>query len=94
MKPDRQFRDDVHSIEQARILATSIRVAVMFGYYGDGLALDTVVAPRGWTGRLVVYESENTNGVQQGGDSGPDRGQPQLGGVIIGNQTEDSSGTD
>lgn len=36
----------------------------MFGYYGDGVALETVVAPRGWPERLVVYESPNTNGVR------------------------------
>lgn len=36
----------------------------IFGYYGDGVALETVVAPRSWTERLVVYESENTNGVR------------------------------
>ncbi len=36
----------------------------MYGYYGDGVGFDTVVAPAGWRDRLVVYESPNTNGVR------------------------------
>jgi hypothetical protein len=33
-----------------------------FGYYGDGVSLDTAVLPDDWEGRLIEIENENTNG--------------------------------
>lgn len=34
-----------------------------FGYYAQGVGPETAVLPRGWEGRLVRIENENTNGV-------------------------------
>ncbi|PIV34559.1 MAG: hypothetical protein COS34_04355 [Lysobacterales bacterium CG02_land_8_20_14_3_00_62_12] len=33
-----------------------------FGYYGDGVDLDTAKLPEGWQDRLVPIENANTNG--------------------------------
>jgi hypothetical protein len=33
-----------------------------FGYYGDGVSLDTAILPDGWENRLVEINNENTNG--------------------------------
>lgn len=33
-----------------------------FGYYGDGVSIETAVLPVGWESRLVSIENENTNG--------------------------------
>lgn len=33
-----------------------------FGYYAQGVGPDTAVLPRGWQGRLVRVENENTGG--------------------------------
>lgn len=34
-----------------------------FGYYADGVSLETAVLPDGWQDRLVRIENQNTNGV-------------------------------
>ena len=34
-----------------------------FGYYAQGVTLDTAILPRGWQDRLVRYETPNTGGV-------------------------------
>ena len=34
-----------------------------FGYYAQGVTQSTAVLPQGWQGRLVRYETPNTNGV-------------------------------
>lgn len=33
-----------------------------FGYYGDGVSIDTAVLPDDWESRLVEIKNENTNG--------------------------------
>lgn len=33
-----------------------------FGYYGDGVSIDTAVLPDHWESRLVEIKNENTNG--------------------------------
>lgn len=33
-----------------------------FGYFGDGVSLETATLPRGWQERLVPIENVNTNG--------------------------------
>lgn len=33
-----------------------------FGYYGDGVSLETATLPSGWQDRLVPVENANTNG--------------------------------
>jgi hypothetical protein len=35
-----------------------------FGYYAQGVAEDIAHLPRGWKGRLVVIQNENTRGVK------------------------------
>jgi len=34
-----------------------------FGYYAQGVGLETAILPEGWEERLVSYESPSTNGV-------------------------------
>lgn len=33
-----------------------------FGYYGDGVSLETALLPAGWRERLIPIENENTSG--------------------------------
>lgn len=33
-----------------------------FGYFGDGVSMETATLPAGWTARLVPIENSNTNG--------------------------------
>lgn len=34
----------------------------MFGYFGDGVSMDTAVLPTGWRERLIPIDNANTNG--------------------------------
>lgn len=34
-----------------------------FGYYAQGITRSTAILPQGWQGRLIRYETPNTNGV-------------------------------
>lgn len=35
-----------------------------FGYYAQGVGIDTAVLPKGWADRLITVENANTGGIQ------------------------------